>query len=99
MVFYQVKVTYGKVTNSDERKEKQLKIALEAKLDNQDKSEVDSRKVLFLTRIMNKSLKLKIQEVLNKNESLEKIYNEIKIITVLTHTFLMYSYLIRLKPT
>jgi len=46
----------------DERKEKQKKIAQEAKNDTQDKQEVEKRKQYFLLRLFNKYLKRKIEK-------------------------------------
>ena len=66
---------------SDDRKEKQLKISLSAKLDNQDKSEVDKRRVLHLTKLYNKFLKHRMLEEIKKNDYLETIYQNIKKIT------------------
>jgi len=77
------------IQSSDDRKEKQLKIALDAKLNNQDKSETDSRRILFISQLYNKYLRLRMQKAFKTCESLEKIYQEIKKITVL---FIFYSY-------
>ncbi len=55
---------------------------MDAKLDTQDKSEVDKRKILSITKLYNKYLKNKMQEEIKKNEKLELLYQNIKKITV-----------------
>jgi len=68
---------------SDDRKEKQIKISLIAKLDTQDKSEVDSRQLLFLLKFYNKYLRLKMNTEIRKREDIEQIYQDIRKITVI----------------
>jgi DNA repair exonuclease SbcCD ATPase subunit len=66
---------------SVERKEKQKKIAQEAKNDTQDKQEVEKRKQYFLMRLFNKYLKRKIEKERKDNEKLEETFQNIKKIT------------------
>lgn len=70
------------INSADERKEKQLKIAYEAKNDNQDKEEVEKRKVLSLCFMYNKYLRKKMEKELKDNASLEQTFQTIKDITV-----------------
>ena len=70
------------INSSDERKEKQIKIAQEAKNDTQDKVEVEKRKILFLCTCYNKFLRKKMEKELKENEKLEDIFNSLKVITV-----------------
>ena len=58
---------------------------MDAKLNNQDKSEVDSRKLVFLCKIVNKHLRLRMQKEFKRCESLEQIYQAIKRITAKTN--------------
>lgn len=59
---------------------------MDAKLDTQDKSEVDKRRILHMTKLMNKYLTKRMQLAIKKNERLEMIYQSIKKITV-SNTF------------
>lgn len=70
------------INSADERKEKQLKIAAEAKNDSQDKEEVEKRKVLSLCFLYNKYLREKMEKELQDNSSLEETFQTIKDITV-----------------
>ena len=76
--------------SADERKERQKKIAEEAKNDSADKQEVEKRKQLGLLKLYNKYLKTKMEKVLKENEKIEEVYiairdicgtNSLKIIT------------------
>ena len=76
--------------SADERKERQKKIAEEAKNDSADKQEVEKRKQLGLLKLYNKFLKTKMEKVLKENEKIEEVYiairdicgtNSLKIIT------------------
>ena len=76
--------------SADERKERQKKIAEEAKNDSADKQEVEKRKELGLLKLYNKFLKTKMEKVLKENEKIEEVYiairdicgtNSLKIIT------------------
>jgi len=70
------------INSADDRKEKQLKIAAEAKNDSQDKEEVEKRKVLSLCFLYNKYLREKMEKELQDNSSLEETFQTIKDITV-----------------
>lgn len=70
------------INSSDERKEKQIKIAQEAKNDSQDKQEVEKRKILFLCTCYNKYLRRKMEKELKDNEKLEEIFTALKVLTV-----------------
>lgn len=72
----------GFLKASDDRKEKQSRISIDAKLDSQDKSEVDSRKSFFLTKLFNKFLRIKMENEVKDSKVLEKIYLEVKKISV-----------------
>ena len=64
--------------SADERKERQKKIAEEAKNDSADKQEVEKRKQLGLLKLYNKFLKTKMEKVLKENEKIEEVYNSIR---------------------
>lgn len=70
------------IHSADERKEKQLRIAQEAKNDTQDKQEVEKRKVLSLCMLFNKYLRKKMEKELKDNTKLEETFQTIKDITV-----------------
>jgi len=70
------------INSADDRKEKQLKIAAEAKNDSQDKEEVEKRKVFSLCFLYNKYLREKMEKELQDNSSLEETFQTIKDITV-----------------
>lgn len=70
------------INSADERKEKQLKIASEAKNDSQDKEEVEMRKVLSLCFLYNKYLRKKMEKELRDNAKLEETFQTLKDITV-----------------
>lgn len=70
------------INSADDRKEKQIKIAQEAKNDSQDKQEVEKRKVLQLCMLYNKYLRKKMEKELKDNELLEETFQKIKDITV-----------------
>lgn len=66
---------------SDERKEIQNQIEQQAKNDSQDKQEVEKRKTLKLLMLYNQYLRTLMDEDLKENETLEKIFEEIRDIT------------------
>ena len=66
---------------SDERKEIQNQIEQQAKNDSQDKQEVERRKTLKLLMLYNQYLRTLMDEELKENESLEKIFEQIRDIT------------------
>jgi len=70
------------IHSADERKEKQIRIAQEAKNDTQDNQEVDKRKMLSLCMLFNKYLRKKMEKELKNNEKLEETFQTIKDITV-----------------
>ena len=70
------------INSADDRKEKQIKIASEAKNDSQDKEEVDKRKILSLCLLYNKYLRKKMEKELKDSASLEETFQTIKDITV-----------------
>ncbi len=70
------------IYSADERKEKQMRIAQEAKNDTQDKQEVEKRKVLSLCLLFNKYLRKKMEKELKDNTKLEETFQTIKDITV-----------------
>jgi hypothetical protein len=70
------------INSSDERKVKQMKIAIEAKNDSQDKQEVEKRKILFLCMLYDKYLKRKMESELKENENVEEVFQKIRQITV-----------------
>ena len=63
---------------ADERKQRQLKIAQEAKNDSQDKQEIELRKQLGYFTLYNKYLRTKMERELSKNEKLEETYQKIR---------------------
>ena len=66
------------IKSADERKERQLKIAQEAKNDSQDKQEVELRRQLGYLRLYNKYLRNKMELELTSNEKLEETYRKIR---------------------
>ena len=66
----------------DDRKNKQIKVAAEAKNDTLDKLEVDKREVYFECLLYNKYLRLLFEKVLSENSQLEETLLEIKDVTV-----------------
>ena len=70
------------IQSADERKERQIKIAQEAKNDSQDKQEVEKRRELELVMLYNTYLRHKMDEQLTQNEKLEKTFDEIRDICV-----------------
>jgi len=79
---------------SDDRKDKQVKVAAEAKNDTLDKLEVDKRKVYFECLLYNKYLRLLFERVLEENSQLENTLLEIKNACVI-----YYLILYRVKQT
>ena len=63
---------------ADDRKERQKKIELDAKNDNQDKQEVDKRRKLQLLLLYNQYLRKRMDEQLKKYEEYEYIYDKIR---------------------
>jgi len=59
-----------------------MKICLDAKVDNLDKSEIEKRGVLLKIKFFNKYLRLIMIRAIKKYENLERIYQNIKKITV-----------------
>ena len=73
------------IKSADERKERQLKIAQEAKNDSQDKQEIELRKQLGYLRLYNKYLRNKMDIELAANEKLEDTYQKIRDICGTSH--------------
>ena len=73
-----IKQKYMFIQSADERKEKQKKIAQEAKNDSNDKAEVEKRNELHLLILFNQYLREKMNEELKKNEEMEKTLEEIR---------------------
>jgi hypothetical protein len=69
------------IQSADERKEKQKKIAQEAKNDSQDKQEVEKRHELHLLVLFNQYLREKMGELIQSNEKMEATLEEIRDIT------------------
>ena len=69
---------YAFIQSADERKERQAKIAQEAKNDSQDKQEVEKRHQLELTILYNQYLREKMAEQLEDNEKLEETFTKIR---------------------
>ena len=63
---------------SDEKDIKQKKIEEKQSKENTDKIEVEGRKRLFLLKLYNKYLKIKMSRLLKKNNKLEKAYENIR---------------------
>jgi len=70
------------IHSADDRKMKQIKIAIDAKNDSQDKQEVEKRKLLFLYMLYDKYLKKKMEKELKENEKIEDTFQTIRDITV-----------------
>jgi hypothetical protein len=66
------------IRSDDERKERQKKIAEEAKNNSADKQEVEKRKILCLLKLYNIYLESEMEKALRKNEQLENTYREIR---------------------
>ena len=73
---------YQFIQSADERKERQIKIAQEAKNDSQDKQEVEKRRELELVMLYNTYLRHKMDEQLKTNEKLERTFQDIRDICV-----------------
>ena len=69
------------IKSADERKERQKKIAEEAKNDSADKLEIKKREILGLLKLYNKFLKTKIDKAIKSNEKIEETYIQIRDIT------------------
>jgi hypothetical protein len=69
------------IKSADERKERQKKIAEEAKNDSADKLEIKKREILGLLKLYNKFLKTKIEKALKSNEKIEETFIQIRDIT------------------
>ena len=76
-----IKQKYMFIQSADERKEKQKKIAQEAKNDSQDKQEVEKRHELHLLILYNQYLREKMSELIQSNEKMEATLEEIRDIT------------------
>ena len=81
----------------DERKERQKKIAEEAKNDTQDKEEVGLRRHLQLLLLYHKYLSTKNLDQAYKNESLENTYNKISDICGTKDIKKLVSFILRNK--
>ena len=66
------------IRSDDERKERQKKIAEEAKNNSADKQEVERRKLLGLLKLYNIFLESEMEKALLQNEKLENTYREIR---------------------
>lgn len=66
------------IRTDDERKERQKKIAEEAKNNSADKQEVEKRKILCLLKLYNIYLESEMEKALKENEQLENTYREIR---------------------
>ena len=63
---------------SDEKDMKQKKIEEKQSKENTDKMEIEGRKTLFLLKLYNKFLKIKMSRLLKKNEKLENAYEKLR---------------------
>lgn len=70
------------IRSADERKERQLKIAQDAKNDSLDKQEIDKRNQLCMLSILDKFIKNKMDKELHANEKLEETFQLIRDICV-----------------
>jgi hypothetical protein len=70
------------IHSADERKSKQVKIAIDAKNDSQDKQEVEKRKIFYMYILYDKYLKRKMEKELLENAKLEETFQTIRDITV-----------------
>jgi len=66
------------IRTDDERKERQKKIAEEAKNNSADKQEIEKRKILCLLKLYNIYLESEMEKALKENEQLENTYREIR---------------------
>ena len=66
------------IRSDDERKERQKKIAEEAKNNSNDKLEIEKRKILCLLKLYNIYLESEMEKALRNNEQIENTYREIK---------------------
>jgi len=71
------------IHSADDRRAKQIKIALQAKNDSQDNLEKNKRKMLLLYILYDKYLRKKMEKELKNNEQIEETFQTIKDITVL----------------
>ena len=76
-----IKQKYMFIQSADERKERQKKIAQDAKNDSQDKQEVEKRHELHLLVLYNQYLREKMSELIQNNEKMESTLEEIRDIT------------------
>ena len=76
-----IKQKYMFIQSADERKERQKKIAQDAKNDSQDKQEVEKRHELHLLVLYNQYLREKMGELIQNNEKMESTLEEIRDIT------------------
>lgn len=70
------------IRSADERKERQLKIAQDAKNDSLDKQEIDKRSQLCMLLLFDKYIKNKMDKELHENENLEDTFQKIRDICV-----------------
>ena len=63
---------------ADDRKIRQKRIEQDAKIDSNDKQEVDKRKKLLLLQLYNQYLKKRFENQLNNNEEYEYIFQQIR---------------------
>lgn len=68
------------IQSADERKERQRKIAQEAKNDSQDKQEIDKRHILHMLYLFDKYLKSKMEIKLKENTQIEEVFQKISTI-------------------
>ena len=68
------------IKSAEERKERQVKIAQDAKKTSGDKDEKDKREKLQLLYIINKYLQKKMEDELAKNKEIEDTFSKIKLI-------------------
>ena len=73
-----IKQKYMFIQSADERKERQKKIAQEAKNDSNDKAEVEKRNELHLLILYNQYLREKMNEQLKQNQQIEKTLDDIR---------------------
>ena len=68
------------IKSADERKERQAKIAQEAKKGSGDKEEIERRRSLLLLNLMNVYLQKKMETQIEKNKEIEDAFSKIKLI-------------------
>ena len=68
------------IKSADERKERQAKIAQEAKKGSGDKEEIERRRNLQLLNLINVYLQKKMEKQIEKNKEVEEAFSKIKLI-------------------